>query len=251
MTWSIVARDPVTGALAVAVTTRFFAVGAVCPFGRGGVAAVATQAFMNTMWGPRALDLMERQVTPENTVAALTGSDEGRDNRQLHMIDATGRIAAFTGAKCIDWAGQVQADNVSVAGNMLSGPQVVEETLATYLARQEVPFAERLLDALDAGEAAGGDKRGRQSAALRIWRSDDQPWLDIRVDDHGEPLAELRRLYAVAQERFLHVMEVMPTRANPSGARDRSHIDRRIAELEEQRKARGEASASQAWTRDS
>lgn len=249
MTWSIVARDPATGAFAVAVTTRFFAVGAICPFGMAGVGAVSSQAFMNPMYGPRAIRMMQDQIAPQHAVAAITGSDNGRDHRQLHMIDAIGRIGAFTGSLCIDWAGQVQAENVSVAGNMLAGPQVVEKTLATYLARSEAPFVTRLLDALDAGEDAGGDKRGRQSAALKIWISEEYPWLDIRVDDHAEPLAELRRLYAVAQERYLFVMQVVPTRANPNGATERVSIDKQIAERERARIARGEASASLATTR--
>jgi uncharacterized Ntn-hydrolase superfamily protein len=249
MTWSIVAKDARTGAFAVAVTSRFFAVGAVCPFGMSHVGAVATQAFVNIDNGPRAVRMMEDQIAPAHIAAALAATDEGRDHRQLHMIDAAGRIGVHNGARILDWAGQVQADNVSVAGNMLAGRQVIERTLETYLARLEMPFVDRLLDALDAGEAAGGDKRGRQSAALRIWTTERYPWLDIRCDDHSEPLVELRRLYAVAQERFLHLAEVLPTRANPSGAVERSHIDRRIAELEEQRIARGEPSASHAWVR--
>ena len=118
----------------------------------------------------------------------LTARDEGRENRQFHLIDNEGRNAAFTGAKCIDWAGHLVGDNVSVAGNMLAGPQVVAETMAAYENGAGKPFAERLLEAMQAGEKAGGDKRGKQSAALVIYRDQDYPWLSIRADDHADPL---------------------------------------------------------------
>ncbi|MFC7705935.1 DUF1028 domain-containing protein [Plastorhodobacter daqingensis] len=243
MTWSIAARDETTGALGVAVASRFFAVGGLVPFVRPGVGAVATQAFISPLYGPEALRLLP-DLGAEATIAAVTNPDEGRANRQLHLVDAQGRTGAFTGSACIDWAGHVAGKGVSVAGNMLAGPEVIAATLDCYETLTELPFAERLLAAMEAGEAAGGDKRGRQSAALVIHRDQDYPWLSIRADDHADPLAELRRLYAVAQERFLHVAEVLPTRQNPHGATDRSHIDRRIAELDAARKAEGRSSAS-------
>lgn len=243
MTWSIAARDAETGDLGVIVASRFFAVGALVPFIRPGVGAVATQAFISPLYGPAALHDLPA-LGPEATVQALISGDQGHANRQVHMVDATGRAAAFTGDRCIDWAGHLVADGISVAGNMLAGPQVLEETLRAYQGALHLPFAERLLAAMDAGEAAGGDKRGRQSAALVIHRSEEYPWISLRADDHAAPLEELRRLYAVAHERFLHVAEVLPTRENPHGATDRSHIDRRIAELEAQRIAEGRPSAS-------
>ncbi|MFD1910968.1 DUF1028 domain-containing protein [Halodurantibacterium flavum] len=243
MTWSIVACDEDTGHLGVAVASRFFAVGALVPHIRPGIGAVATQAFINPMYGPAALDRLA-QLGPEATLGALTAADAGHRNRQLHLVDAGGRAAAFTGPDCVNWAGHLTAPGVSVAGNMLAGPEVVAETLRVYQEGRALPFAERLMAAMEAGEAAGGDKRGRQSAALVIHKGQDYPWLSIRADDHADPLAELRRLYAVAQERFLHVMEVVPTRENPSGATDRSHIDARIAALEAQRIAEGRPSPS-------
>ncbi|MEE4347022.1 MAG: DUF1028 domain-containing protein, partial [Paracoccaceae bacterium] len=136
------------------------------------------------------------------------------------------------------------ADGVSVAGNMLEGPAVIADTLAAYHSAMDKPLAERLLIAMQAGEDAGGDKRGKQSACLIIHRDQDYPWLDIRADDHGNPLEELRRLYAVAQERYLHVAETMPTRENPHGMIDRSEIDATIARLEEERIAAGRPTAS-------
>ena len=244
MTWSIVARDPVTGHLGIAVASRFFAVGGVVPHMRGGLGAIATQAFISPMWGTDGLRMLEAGLSPQQVIDALVAQDAGHPNRQLHLVDAQGRNAAFTGADCIDWCGHLLADNVSVAGNMLEGPQVLEVTLKAYLAGTHLPFAERLLTAMQAGEDAGGDKRGRQSAALTVYRDQDYAWLDIRADDDSEPLAELRRLYAVAQERFLHVAETMPTRDNPSGMIDRGPIDARIALLEAERAAKGLPSAS-------
>jgi uncharacterized Ntn-hydrolase superfamily protein len=244
MTWSIVARDPETGHLGVAVASRFFAVGAVVPHIRGGVGAIATQAFVSPMWGTDGLAMLAKGHAPQQVIDALLAADSGHPNRQFHLIDAQGRNAAFTGATCIDWCGHRVEQGVSVAGNMLSGPLVLDATLDTYRRNMDLPLADRLLAAMQAGEDAGGDKRGRQSASLTLYRDQDYPWLDIRADDDSEPLAELRRLYDVAQERFLHVAETMPTRANPHGMLDRRPIDAAIAALESDRAARGVSSAS-------
>lgn len=244
MTYSIVARDPATGDYGVAVASRFFAVGALVPHIRGGKCAVATQAFVNPLWGIEAADRLSKNEAAPVVLADLVARDGGQSQRQAHMIDAEGRVAAHTGAECIEWCGHVSADGVSVAGNMLAGEAVIADTLEAYLAHPDLPFVERLLTAIEAGEAAGGDKRGTQSAALCVHRSEDYPWLDIRADDHADPLAELRRLYDVAQERFLHVAEVMPTRANFSGLTDRAPLDAAIAEEEERRRREGRPSRS-------
>jgi uncharacterized Ntn-hydrolase superfamily protein len=246
MTWSIVARDPKTGHLGIVVASRFFAVGCAVPHIRGRVGAIATQAFVSPLYGTDGLKLLEEGLSPDEIIATLTARDDGCHQRQMHLIDAKGRNAAFTGEKCVDWAGHLLDENVSVAGNMLAGPEVIAETLRVYKDRAAsgAPMAECLLDAMGAGEAAGGDKRGRQSAAIVIYRDQDYPWLRIHADDHAEPLAELRRLYAVAQERYLHVAETMPTRDNPHGMIDRSVIDQKIAALEAARDAEGRASAS-------
>jgi uncharacterized Ntn-hydrolase superfamily protein len=244
MTYSIVARDPVTGHLGVAVASRFFAVGGIVPHIRGGIGAVATQAFVNPLNGVDGLAMLAEGIAPDDIVEKLSARDEGRENRQFHLIDRKGRNAAFTGARCIDWAGHIVRDNVSVAGNMLAGPQVVDETMSVYQNGAGKPFAERLLDAMQAGDEAGGDKRGKQSAALVIHRDQDYPWLSIRADDHADPLAELRRLHAVAKERYLHVAETMATRANPSGMLDRTEIDEKIVALEKVRIAEGRPTAS-------
>lgn len=244
MTYSIVARDPRTGAFGVAVASRFFAVGALVPHMHGQAGAIATQAFVSPLYGTDGLDMLKSGHDAQTVMETVTGRDAGSHSRQMHVIDADGRNAAFTGEKCVDWAGHLVAENVSVAGNMLAGPQVLEATLAAYQDGAELDLAERLLRAMEAGEAVGGDKRGKQSAALRITHGEAYPWLDIRADDHGDPLAELRRLLAVAGERFLHVAETLPTADNVSGLLDRSHIDLKIAELEAERKAQGRSSAS-------
>ena len=244
MTYSIVARDPATGHLGIAVASRFFAVGCAVPFLKGRVGAVATQAFVNPTYGSDGLRLLEAGAPPDAIIGVLTGRDDGHPNRQFHLIDAKGRNAAFTGANCVDWCGHLVADGVSVAGNMLEGPAVIAQTLAAYQAAMDKPLAERLLIAMQAGEDAGGDKRGKQSACLVLYRDQDYAWLDIRADDHGDPLAELRRLYAVAQERLLHVAETMPTRENPHGMVDRTAIDDTIARLEAERIAAGRPTAS-------
>ncbi|WP_117191463.1 DUF1028 domain-containing protein [Rhizobium terrae] len=246
MTWSIVARDPETGHFGIAVASRFFAVGAAVPHIKGRVGAVATQAFVSPLYGTDGLKLLEDGKSPDEIIATLTARDDGRRQRQFHLIDARGRNAAYTGEICVDWAGHLVDDNVSVAGNMLAGPQVIAETLRVYKERiaAGAPLAERLLDAMDAGEAAGGDKRGKQSAAMVLYRDQDYPWLRINADDHTDPLGELRRLYAVAQERFLHVAETMPTRENPHGMIERRVIDEKIAALEAAREAEGRPSAS-------
>jgi uncharacterized Ntn-hydrolase superfamily protein len=227
MTWSIVARDA-SGAFGVAVASRFFAVGVHCPHARSGAGAVCTQALVNPHYGPRSLDLLEKDADPAQVIGRLTAEDEGRDHRQLHMIDARGRMAAHTGKACIDWCGQLARKDFSVAGNMLAGPAVIEDTADAYEKSEALPFAERLLAALQAGEEAGGDKRGKQAAALLVYTGEAYPFLDLRVDDHADPLAELRRLYDKSLERYQPFIACLPSRARPAGVTDRAVIEREI-----------------------
>jgi uncharacterized Ntn-hydrolase superfamily protein len=240
MTWSIAARDPKTDAFAVAVTTRAFAVGARCPFVRSGIGALSTQALSNPLYGRRGLALLEEDVPATEVVRLLTDADEGRDHRQVHAVDRHGTTAAWTGASCIPWCGHLTAENVSIAGNMLAGPEVVAETMRVYQAGRRRPLAERLLRALEAGQAAGGDKRGRQSAALLIFAGEEYAQLDLRVDDHPEPLVELRRLLQVAEGRYAVMRAFTPTRANPAGVTDWAKIEAAVArhEKEQARPAR-------------
>ncbi|PZR92996.1 MAG: DUF1028 domain-containing protein [Stutzerimonas stutzeri] len=230
MTWSIVARDAATGAYGVAVSTCAFAVGARVPYGCGRVGAIATQAFVNPLYGVDGLRLLQEGRSSVEIIANLTSADEGRAHRQLHLIDRDGRTASFTGNACIDWCGAVNGPQVSVAGNMLAGPDVVQETLKAYVENSGLDFDERLLVALEAGEKAGGDKRGRQSCAIRIWAGEPVPSFDIRVDDHAEPLTELRRIWRVAHQRSVPFQQASPSRARPAGVTDRAELDRLCAE---------------------
>jgi uncharacterized Ntn-hydrolase superfamily protein len=228
MTWSILVRDRASGALGAAVATRFFAVGALCIHVEGGVAALATQALINPMYAVHGMARLRGGEAPEAVAAALLADDAGYEHRQSHMIDAAGRIAQHTGTNCVTWCGAVRGEDVSVAGNMLAGPGVVEATLAAYQ-RTTGSLPERLLAALEAGEAAGGDKRGKQSAALKFCMRDPYPDLDIRADDHPDPLAELRRLYRVSLERFAVFRRFLPGADSPCGVFDRAVIDAVIA----------------------
>ncbi len=221
MTWSVVAHDPATGAFAVAVTTCAFAVGASCPYVRAGVGAVSTQSFTNRYLGPAILDAMERGLAPVDAIESALAGDRGRGIRQVHAVDRHGRTAAFTGANCIDWCGDVgEHEGFSVAGNMLAGAAVVQDTAAAFARLAGLPLPERLMAALDAGEAAGGDKRGRQSAAMKLVTTEDFPDLDLRVDDHALPLDELRRLLAIWREQRAPGLAMAPRKADPSGLCD-------------------------------
>jgi uncharacterized Ntn-hydrolase superfamily protein len=237
MTWSIVARDPASGAFGVAVTTKFFAVGALCPHAMSEVGALATQALVNPTFGPRGLRLLREGASAAQTIESLLASDQGRETRQIHVLDTQGRNAAHTGRDCIGWCGHLLRRGFSVAGNMLAGPRVIEDTAAAYEAGAHLPFAERMIGALDAGQAAGGDKRGKQSAALKIYAGEEYPWLDIRVDDHAEPLVELRRLYEEARRMYLVFSQFLPTRKDPSGVFDRTIINAELARMQDALKA--------------
>ena len=237
MTWSILARDAATGAFGVAVTTKFFAVGAGCPHAMSNAGALATQALINPTLGPRGLRLLVEGVRAAAVIETLLASDQGRETRQLHVLDVTGRAAAHTGRNCVDWCGHLIRTGFSVAGNMLAGPKVIEDTAAAYEAGAHLPFAERLIGALDAGQAAGGDKRGKQSAALKIYAGEEYPWLDIRVDDHAEPLVELRRLYEEARRMYMVFAQFLPTRNDPSGVFDRTIINAELTRAQDALKA--------------
>lgn len=228
MTWSIIARDPATGTLGVAVASRFFAVGAICPFVEGRVGALATQALVNPMYAVHAMPGLRAGDAPQAILAALVAPDPGADQRQFHIIDAAGRIAQHSGANCVPWAGHVAAEDVSVAGNMLAGEATVRATLEAYLSATG-SMAERLLTAMEAGETAGGDKRGKQSAGLKIASNDPYPDLDIRADDHPDPLSELRRLYKVSLERFAVFRRLLAGNDSTWGVLDRAAIDATIA----------------------
>lgn len=228
MTWSIVARDG-QGRFGVAIASRFLAVGALCVHTRRDVGALSTQALMNPLYGAAGLALLADGEPAVQALQRLLAGDEGRAHRQVHLLPAVGAPVAHTGSQCIDWCGHQLFDDFSVAGNMLAGPQVIEATAQAYRDAHRLPFAERLLVAMQAGEAAGGDKRGKQSAALLIHGTEEWPLLDLRVDDHTDPLRELQRLEAVSREHWVPFRTFMPTRGNPSGTSDRAAINAAIA----------------------
>lgn len=221
MTWSILARDG--DVLGGAVATRFFAVGALCLHVEGGVGAMATQALINPMLAWHGMPRLRAGVDPATLLPELLAADDGRAVRQVHAIDAAGRIGQHTGAECVAWCGHIRGVDVSVAGNMLAGATVLQRTLDAFAATSG-PMAERLLAALDAGQAAGGDKRGKQSAALKVASRDPYPDLDIRVDDHADPLVELRRLYGVSQEYFAVFRRFLAGADSACGVYDRDVI---------------------------
>jgi uncharacterized Ntn-hydrolase superfamily protein len=234
MTWSILARDE-AGRFGVAIASRFFAVGALCVHTRRGVGALSTQALMNPLYGPGGMDLLAAGMAPAEVVARLTAADAGRDQRQLHILPARGKPAAWTGASCVDWCGSHLGEDFSVAGNMLTGSDVIQATAQAFLDTRGRDLAERLLAAMAAGEAAGGDKRGKQGAALRIHADEDYPQLDLRVDDHEEPLRELERLYRKSLERYQPFMACLAGRHHPAGITDRALIEERVARSQRER----------------
>jgi uncharacterized Ntn-hydrolase superfamily protein len=225
MTWSIIAMDSSTGQIGIAVATRFFAVGALVPHIAPRIGGIATQALVNPYYGIDGLKLLREGKQPQGILNSLIAADSGAETRQLHIMDASGRIAAHTGRECIDWCGHLAGDGFSIAGNMLAGGGVLDDTAKAFVANASLPFAQRLLAAMRAGEAAGGDKRGRQSAALLIHDTEDWPALDLRVDDHADPLTELERLEQVSREHWAHFRKFLPSRAHPAGITDRTIID--------------------------
>jgi len=227
MTWSLLARDE-AGYFGMAIASRFFAVGSLCVHSRRGVGALSSQALLNPLYGPAGLGLLAQHCSPEQAIEQLIQHDQGRDQRQLHILPFKGLPAAHTGSACVDWCGHLLEDGLSVAGNMLAGPKVIEHTAQAFKDTRGKPMGERLLAALDAGQAAGGDKRGKQAAALKIHMDEDYLQLDLRVDDHEEPFVELRRLYNKSLERFQPFLECLPSRHRPSGITERSEIDAHI-----------------------
>jgi len=201
MTFSIVARSADGTSWGVAVASKFLAVGAAVPAAAAEVGAIATQSFANVSYKQRGLTLLRAGLSAQATVDALTGADDGRDQRQLGIVDVNGGAATFTGPGCNPWAGGRALENVAAQGNILTGPEVVDDMVAAYLnSAESLPLARRLYAALAAGDAAGGDSRGRQSAALYVVKAGagyggfDDVLVDVRTDDHTDPIGELGRL---------------------------------------------------------
>jgi uncharacterized Ntn-hydrolase superfamily protein len=227
-TYSIVAFDPATGDLGVAVQSKFFGVGSVVPWAKAGVGALATQSYANVTYGPKGLELLQAGRSARETVDQLTGADGEREVRQLGVVDARGRSASFTGTKCQPWAGHIERTNFSVQGNILAGEDVVKAMAAAYeAARQEAGtgLGDWLVAALQAGEAKGGDKRGRQSAALLVVREGagfggtNDRFIDLRVEDHPEPIDELARLLGLHKKFYAAKHAKPPRRVEKPGAK--------------------------------
>jgi uncharacterized Ntn-hydrolase superfamily protein len=171
------------------------------------------------------LKLLREGRTARDIVETLIAADPGRESRQVHIMDANGRVASHTGRECVGWCRHIEGNGFSIAGNMLAGARVLDDTAEAYIANGKLHFPQRLIAAMRAGEAAGGDKRGKQSAALLIHGEEEWSDLDLRVDDHADPLAELERLEQVSRERWVHFRKYLPTRKNPAGVTDRETID--------------------------
>jgi len=219
MTFSIAACDLDRGDWGVAVASKFPSVGSVVPWATAGVGAIATQAHANVDYGPGGLALLAQGVSAEAAVARLSGADDNRAARQLGIVDATGGAASFTGDECMPWAGGMSGEGFACQGNILVGPEVVDEMARAFRAA-EGELVDRLLVALAAGDAAGGDRRGRQSAALLVVRDGggydgrNDRYIDLRVDDHTDPVGELARVFAVYDDDYLirndRLMEATP-----------------------------------------
>jgi uncharacterized Ntn-hydrolase superfamily protein len=203
-TFSIVAADPEAGEVGVAVASRFFAVGSVVPWAKAGVGAVATQSIANTTFGPRGPELLERGASARETLDVMLRADDGRDGRQVGVVAADGGSATHTGSKCTAWAGGRSGASYAAQGNILAGEAVVAALEKRFLETKGRPLAERLLEALLAGDAAGGDARGRQSAAILVARANGgyngytDRAVDVRVDDHADPMGEIARITRLA-----------------------------------------------------
>lgn len=202
MTYSIVAFDRASGAFGVGVATKHLAVGALVPHARAGIGAVATQASTNPLYGPRGLKLLEEGLSAAEVVARLVAEDEGRDYRQVHVVDRLGRTAGWTGNQTLSFAGHLCADEFSVAGNILAGADVLSGMADAWRANEGLDMPTRILRALEGGDAAGGDSRGRQSAAIYVVGTEDYPLCDFRVDHHPEPIEALREILLEAEQDY-------------------------------------------------
>jgi len=216
-TFSIVARCSQTGQLGVAVSTKVPAVGSLCPFVRARVGAVATQAWVNPYLGPRILGALAAGASAQSALRDAVAAEVDRELRQIGVVDRRGESAAFTGAETDPWTGHRTGSGFAVQGNMLVGEETLAAMVQSFGDSAELPLSERLARALEAGQAAGGDRRGRQSAALVVFGEEDYPLAELRVDEHADPVAELRRVFEVAKRELFPLVAALPTKRNPYG----------------------------------
>src|SRR5690625_2727442 len=216
-TFSITARCERTGQFGIAVSTKVPAVGALCPYVKAGVGAVASQSFVNPYIGINGLKYLGEGLTAKAVKERILSEDPQPEIRQFAIVDKEGQAAAYTGEKCVGWHGHNEGDGFVAAGNMLVGEETIKEMARIFEATSELKLSERLLQALEAGQAAGGDKRGKQSAALKVVSTESYPLVDLRVDEHKDPVTELRRVYEVAKyELFPFIEDRKSTRLNSS-----------------------------------
>lgn len=227
-TYSIVAFDPEKGDLGVAVASKFIAAGAIVPWVKARVGAVASQALANPSYGPRGLELLEKGFSARRVLEVLLSDDPLREQRQVGIVDARGEAAAFTGRECYPYAGHIVGDHYAVQGNILTGPEVLE-AMAKAFESTKGELVDKLLSALEAGDRVGGDKRGKQSAAIIVLREKGgylgltDKYVDLRVDDHPEPVKELRRLFEIWDLTLLN-------RENPGDVVRKQDVARRVQE---------------------
>ena len=217
-TFSVVARCARTEQLGVAVSSAVPAVGSICPFVKSGVGAVSTQSWVNPYLALEALRLIEAGNSAQQSLAVVLASDDEKDLRQIGIIDHRGESAAWSGKQCTSWSGHRVAENFAVQGNMLTGARVLESMVAAMRTSETFDLAERLMLALEAGDVAGGDKRGRQSAALLVHEREDYALVDLRVDEHERPVSELRRVYEIARAQLLPFVRGMPRKGQAAVA---------------------------------
>ena len=215
-TFSAVAHCARSGQLGVVVASAVPAVGSMCPFLKSGIGAVSTQSWVNPYLAIEALRSIEAGSSAQHALDTVLASDDARDLRQIGIVDTAGRAAAWSGARCTPWFGHVVGERFAVQGNMLTGPGVIDSMAEAMRASESLELAERLMRALEAGDAAGGDKRGRQSAALRVHEREDYPLIDLRVDEHPCPVVELRRIYEIAKLQLLPFVRGMPRKGMPA-----------------------------------
>lgn len=213
-TFSIVARCPRSGQLGVAVATAVPAVGSICPYIRPGIGAVSTQSWVNPYIALDILELLRQGLSAQDALDRALADDPAADVRQLGVVDAGGSSVVWTGRTCTPWCGQITADGMAVQGNMLVGEATLAAMTSAYQQSADADLAERLMRALEAGDVAGGDRRGKQSAALLIYASEEYPYLDVRVDEHAEPVRELRRVLEIARLQLIPFVEGMPRRGS-------------------------------------
>jgi len=215
MTFSIAARCPRTGMLGVATSSKALSAGGLVPYCGAGVGAIASQSFVNPYLGIDGLVLLEQGLPAERALERLIADDPGRELRQLAVVDKEGRTAAYTGDRCIPWAGHVSGAGYVCLGNILGGQEVVQAMARAFETTLIEELPERLIQALEFGQDAGGDRRGRQSAGVVVVGEETYPWCDLRVDDHPDPVPELRRVFEVYKREEIPFLQMMPRRDDP------------------------------------